>query len=244
MEYSKIEWTDEVIEEFWRYWSERTDTYFSEPLGATILRFTRINNVKIGVALDFGAGSGGLLAALSGENNRCYGLDFGQDAINRLTKRFAGDANVEAVFEATDAPKYAEFFDTIFLIETIEHMPDGHLRTSMECSASMLKPGGWLVVTTPNDENLAAAEVYCPVSKIAFHPMQHVRSWNRRSLLSFLTGCGFSEVKCIETDFQALPYHSKSEAIKRALKRVLYQSYKDPHLVAFARKPSAENPGG
>lgn len=238
MAFRKIEWTDEIIEEFWRYWSERPDAYFSESLGDTIVRFTKIKLGSLGIVIDFGAGSGGLLAALSRESFRCYGLEFGQDAIDRLTKRFEGDETVGGIIGTSEISKFERFFDTAFLIETIEHMPERHLNPSMEHIFSVLKPGGWLVVSTPNDENLEAAEVYCPVSKVAFHPMQHLRSWNKKTLSQYLASAGFVTIDCSETDLQAQPYHSKKEWLKRLLKRFSHRNYKDPHLVAFARKPN------
>ena len=238
MAFKKIDWTDEIIEEFWRYWSERPENYFSEVLGDSIVRFARNRLGRLGTVLDFGAGTGGLLVALSRTGIRCWGLDFGQHTISKLAERFATDKKVEKVISIDEASDFNEFFDTVFLIEIIEHMPDRHLTPSIEAIRSFLKPGGWLVVSTPNDEDLDAAEVYCPVSQVAFHPMQHLRSWNRKTLSQYLTVAGFIAVDCAEIDLQALPYHSKTEWLKRLLKRIFSRNYKDPHMVAFARKPN------
>tara|TARA_B110000046_G_scaffold180017_1_gene210093 strand:- start:206 stop:925 length:720 start_codon:yes stop_codon:yes gene_type:complete len=236
MSFQEINWTDETIEEFWRYWSERPDAYFTEALGDTVVRFTKKDLGRLGAVLDFGAGSGGLLSALSREGTRCYGLDFGQDSKDRLAKRFADDKNIKGIIGLSETSKFEQFFDIVFLIETIEHMPERHLEPSIEAILSVLKPGGSLVVSTPNDEDLKAAEIYCPVSKITFHPMQHLRSWNAHTLSQYLTEAGFDAVNCWEGDIQALPYHSRSEWVKRFLKRIINRSYKDPHLIAFARK--------
>ncbi len=237
MAFQRIDWTDQVIEEFWRYWQERPDTYFADALGATVVRFANDRLGGLGTALDFGAGSGGLLAALSSAGTRCYGVEFGTGAIDRLGRRFADARLVEGVMAVDDLDDFGGFFDTVFLIETIEHLPDRHLDPAVGRILSVLKPGGWLVVSTPNDEDLEAAEVYCPVSRIAFHPMQHLRSWNTDNLSAFLKRAGFADVACLETDLQALPYHSRAEMAKRLFKRAFYRGYKDPHLVAFARKP-------
>lgn len=204
MTFDKIEWTDETIEEFWRYWSERPDTYFAEALGDTIVQFTLQQKIKIGTALDFGAGSGGLLAALSRRGFRSFGLDFGDTAKVKLRTRFEDDTNVERIFGLKNAAQFKEFFDSVFLIETIEHLPDRHLTSSISQIFSMLKPNGWLIVSTPNDEDLEKSEVYCPVSKLAFHPMQHLRSWNKATLYQFLIDAAFVPVNCFEIDLQAL----------------------------------------
>jgi 2-polyprenyl-3-methyl-5-hydroxy-6-metoxy-1,4-benzoquinol methylase len=235
-QFRKIDWSDETIKEFWRYWSEQPDAYFAEALGDTIVKFTQNRLADIGTSLDFGAGTGGLLAALSRNRNRSFGLDFGQVVIDKLKLRFAKDEYVGGIIGFDETANYKEFFDTIFLIETIEHMPDRHLQSSLAAIFSMLKPGGWLFISTPNDEQLKEAEVYCPISKVVFHPMQHLRSWNKDNLYKFLINKRFAEISCREIDLQALLYHSKTEAIKRMLKKILYGNYKDPHLIAFARK--------
>jgi len=236
MDFRKIEWTDEVILDFWRYWSTRPDEYFSESFGDTIIRFTKDHSGPIGKALDFGAGTGGLLKALSRHNIHCWGLDFGQDAIDALSARFADDQKVVQIFSPDQVSVYGNSFDTVFLIETIEHMPDRHLIPSLNNVFAMLKSGGTLVISTPNDEDLSAAEVYCPVSQLVFHPMQHLRSWTAETLTEYLVPFGYSNIECLEMDLQALPYHSKSATFKRFLKRFLNTRHKDPHLVTFARK--------
>ena len=234
--FQKIDWSDAVIEEFWRYWSEQPDAYFTEVLGNTILEFFKNRIPNIGTSLDFGAGTGGLLAALSQTGIRSFGLEFGQDVIDKLTSRFSNDENVESIIGYNQIENYKEFFDTIFLIETIEHMPDRHLLSAIKAIFFMLKPGGYLFISTPNDEQLEAAEVYCPISKVVFHPMQHLRSWNKTTLSKFLVDNEFINITCQEIDLQALLYHSKTGAIKRIVKKIFYSGYKDPHLVAFARK--------
>ena len=55
----------------------------------------------------------------------------------------------------------------------------------------MLKPGGRLVVTTPNEEDLEQSKVVCPECLARFHKMQHVRSWSARTLTERLEGYGF-----------------------------------------------------
>ncbi len=99
----------------------------------------------------------------------------------------------------------------------------------------LLAPGGWLVCTTPNDENLEAAMVFCPASGKIFHPMQHVRSWTAGSLAARMAAEGFADVAAWTTDFGAdRKYFFRQWAVRQA-KQVLRFPRKDPHLVAIGR---------
>ena len=236
MTFKELEWTDEIIEEFYRYWSEHPELYFSEAFGDTIIQFSKRKIGKLGHVLDFGSGSGGLVAALSRHGIKCYGLDLGNDSKKRVIRRFADDQNVQGIIEIEKIPQLKEQFDTVFLIETIEHLSDIHLERTMEAIAKALKPGGWLVISSPNKENLDASKVYCPVSKLVFHPMQHLRSWNDETLFEHLRNWKYVDIFCVEIDLNSLPYHSISNWIKYLFKRTFLKDYIPPHLFAFARK--------
>ena len=54
-------------------------------------------------------------------------------------------------------PGLAGSFTTIFMVEVIEHLSDEHLAAAMVTIKRLLAPGGRLVCTTPNDEDLEAA---------------------------------------------------------------------------------------
>jgi hypothetical protein len=47
-------------------------------------------------------------------------------------------------------------------------------------------------VTTPNDENIGQAQVFCPTCRRTFHPWQHVRSYTYQSLERQLKDYGFA----------------------------------------------------
>ena len=237
MNFKEIEWTDDVIEDFYRYWGQHPQLYFSEVFGDTIVQFSRRKVGTLGRVLDFGSGCGGLLASLSRTGIKCSGLELGDDSRTKLKKRFESDPNVENIFDITTLSESNEVFNSIFLIETIEHLSDTHLEKTMAQIYSALEPGGWLIVSAPNKENLEAAKVYCPVSKVVFHPMHHVRSWSGDSLVRHLVSWQYVDVSFAEIDLNSLPYHSISAWIKDLIKRTLQRNYDPPHLFAFARKP-------
>jgi hypothetical protein len=69
----------------------------------------------------------------------------------------------------------------------------------------VLRPGGYLVITTPNEEALEAQHVMCPSCGCEFHPVQHLRSWSSAALSLALVQAGFRTVRCQATLFSDLP---------------------------------------
>jgi hypothetical protein len=66
----------------------------------------------------------------------------------------------------------------------------------------VLKPGGAVVVTTPNNEKLDEAKRCCPECGCIFHIVQHVSSWTRDRLDSVMTAAGFTTMACVPVTFR------------------------------------------
>ena len=92
------------------------------------------------------------------------------------------------------------------MAEVIEHILDEQLEATLERIADLTRPGGILVVTTPNNENLELGMAYCPVSNILFHRWQHVRSFTDLSLVGLLSSYGFEEVVTHKVEFSDVLY--------------------------------------
>ena len=75
-------------------------------------------------------------------------------------------------------------FDGIMCIEVIEHVPDDEALVRQ--MARVLKPGGWLYLTTPNGD-------YVKNEPPHFNP-DHVRHYQRKALFQLLS-CHFREVE-------------------------------------------------
>jgi SAM-dependent methyltransferase len=97
------------------------------------------------------------------------------------------------VFHGTlhEANLPADSFDVITLIQVIEHVPDP-LRTVTEC-ARLLKPGGQLVVITPN-ANSASHRVFGPYWR-GLEPPRHLYILSPSSIRSLLQAAGLVSVK-------------------------------------------------
>jgi SAM-dependent methyltransferase len=100
-----------------------------------------------GLLLDVGCGTGGLWAALAGRFDRYAGAD---------VVRYEGFPKGAAFYRVDlDSPHLAlpdGLADVVAAVETIEHLENP--RQFMRHLVRLAKPGGWVVVTTPNQLSL------------------------------------------------------------------------------------------
>jgi 2-polyprenyl-3-methyl-5-hydroxy-6-metoxy-1,4-benzoquinol methylase len=94
-------------------------------------------------------------------------------------------------------------YDCVFFSEVIEHLPDESLKSVLSTLARIVRSGGLLIVTTPDNENLLSASRYCPVCRHLFHPWGHVRSLNSEQLRMLLGNYGFQCEEVHSVDFSA-----------------------------------------
>lgn len=195
-----LKWNDENISNLWNYYAEKNDdTYFSKQVGKQIVHLTKLTNKKINV-LDFGCGKGFLGGYIFNKNIpwKYYGVDFSATSVDEAKKRLSS-LNVDtSKFEISHIKEMPisiykeESFDLIFLLEVIEHLNDEKLeKTLIECHR-LLKKGGILFITTPNNEKLEDSHVYCPCCNQYFHKWQHERIWTIESLSTYLTNNNYS----------------------------------------------------
>ena len=177
VEPSKIVWTPELTRKFWNHTSQRPSgdqTYFTSIYGPAIFKWAR-RRVKLDKGMtvcDWGCGRGDLAANLvaSGIHVVCV------DQVASLTPSIAGDPLISFTAFANVAHLRDNMVDGAFLIETVEHLDDQGLAEVLTALHRIVRPNGFLIVTTPNEEQLSRSEVFCPNCDTVFHPMQHVRS--------------------------------------------------------------------
>ena len=223
-------WTPDKVGRFWDSFSaRRPGHYFSamhaQALARWIDRRARPGRHRL---IDLGCGNGDLIAELARRGYSPLGIDSSPASL-RVAARRVGDENVR-LGSVTSIPVEDASATGILLIETIEHVLDEDLGPMMSEILRVLQDGAPLVITTPNAEDIAAAQVTCPDCRARFHPMQHVRSWTADGLRQFLEGHGFDRIETVTT---RLP---RGNGVPALLRRAIYALRGDrPFLIAIAR---------
>jgi SAM-dependent methyltransferase len=194
--YHPIEWTPERIERFWDFYSANAaaqGNYFSKQYGRAILSLVRGRVHLAGPLVDLGCGPGYFLEELLRNGFACKGIDSSAEAVASVQARLLGRPGFlgAAVGRLDRIPLEDGEAGTVCLIEVMEHLaPDLAEATYAEIHRA-LRPGGHLIITVPNAENLEANSVACPECGCVFHRMQHLQRFTAESLAQHMTAAGF-----------------------------------------------------
>ncbi len=120
---------------------------------ADYLRFMTLAHETAGKLLDVGCGGGRFLNRMKKRGWLVEGVDFDALATERATARYGVKTHVG---DLTQCALPANSFDVITMSQTIEHLYDP--KATLIESLRILKPGGLLVMTTPNVKSIGAGE--------------------------------------------------------------------------------------
>ena len=193
------QWTHETIARFWNGIAQ-TQLFsfaFSKTGGHAFLVALDHLMPREGRILDFGAGNGDLakLMCERGLSVACY------EPSEELRKPIETNlASMKGFIGCIDANS-DETFDLVVLTEVIEHILDEDLDFTLKKLHSFVKPGGTIIVTTPNNENLELGKCLCPMCETLFHRWQHVRSFTAETLQSLFSSYGFEQVVTHRLEF-------------------------------------------
>jgi SAM-dependent methyltransferase len=141
--------------------------------------------------LDVGCGAGGFLHRARASGFAVSGLDFNADRVAALRGRgfdvFAGSL---PEFAHGAAPAS---FDAITLFELIEHLDEP--ASWLDAAKALLKPGGLLIVGTPNRER-AFDPFTGPGLEEIDNPPHHLTRWSAAALTGLLKRSGFEVSEC------------------------------------------------
>jgi SAM-dependent methyltransferase len=195
----RLQWTPELVDRFWSAVARtRLDELaFGRLAGAELLKLIQPYLRSGGTHLDYGAGSGHIVRLLAEGGWRVAAYDPSADRRAVLSQQVGGRPE----FLGVVGPESTEAYDVVLLFEVIEHILDADLAASLERVRRFVKPGGRIVVSTPNNEDLDLGSAYCPVSNRLFHRWQHVRSFTPKNLEETFSGCGFRRVFLGLADF-------------------------------------------
>lgn len=207
----QMKWTDKRISRLWHYYSVSNaydKQYFSYQAGNIILkeigRYIPFKNIC--TILDYGCGPGFLMEKLVRRLTglqKCYGLDFSKEAVSMAERKCTGNPHYgKAVWVEKLPSSYKDAsMDVVISLEVIEHLDDSRLDVSIDEINRLLKPGGYVALTTPNRENLEESKTICPECGAIFHRWQHVRTWTAGSLCTYMERAGFKTITILEKNF-------------------------------------------
>lgn len=229
-ESTALEWTPQLVQAFWQHYARnRQEDYFTHLFGDRIIQLTRRYYGTEATICDYGCGSGFLLEHIL-RSHRAAGCDFTPENIEATRRRVGGMPNLLDLFTVADAAKPGRKFDVIYVVETVEHVLEGSLEPFFAALRGLLKPGGAIIATTPNDEDLQAGTVFCPSCRHTFHRWQHLRSFNVSTITAFMDKGGFVATEVFTTDFSAKDPWPRLKSLLRP-----YLGKYNPHLVYIGR---------
>jgi len=118
---------------------------------AKYLKLMALGDLPKGQLLDVGCGGGRFLARMKKRGWDVEGTDFDAQAAEKVSKRYGITTHVG---DLPDCKLPSNTFDAITMNQTVEHLYDP--KATLEACLRILKPGGVLVMTTPNVDSLGA----------------------------------------------------------------------------------------
>ncbi len=231
-----VVWDDHKIARYWDYLSKvptALDNCWSKQVGTALLRYVARNGALRGRILDYGCGPGFLVGDLLQmvPDAVIYGVEHSAESVRIVNSQFGGHRRFGGVVSAATIPTGFDddSFDIVFFVETIEHLQPNQRPMVLRELRRLLHPGGTVVVTTPNEEDMDASKAICPDCGAMFHVVQHLSSWNQSSLRSVMEDAGFQTISCLPTSLRAKP-----SLIGTILDRLLRKRHL-PHLIYLGK---------
>jgi SAM-dependent methyltransferase len=167
--------------------------------------------------LDVGCGDGAATAQAvrACPGHRVVGVDWSADSLNRANRH--GLTLLRATVEPPGLPVRSRVADVVIMSELIEHLVDTD--AALEEVHRVLKPGGSLLLSTPNlaawyNRALLAVGVQPVFSEVSLRGVYgrpgsqvagHLHMFTRRALVGLLTARGFTEVAVAGACYHDVP---------------------------------------
>lgn len=236
--YTPLEWTDERVSAMWEFYaSTEENNYFAARFGKALLSRVAPYIPQNKMVADYGCGRGQLTRHLA-QNNTVLAVDFPQTL-----------AQTQASFERKSAPNPVTFTtpnavsehkqtaSVVCFMETIEHLLTDWVEPTFENIRTLLEPGGLIICSCPNEENVAGAMVCCPSTKTYYHKYQHMRTFSARSLTEFMDAQGFDLVSVKAYNLGMTSFYARIKlALLKITGRITAPHLLYPHLVYIGRK--------
>jgi SAM-dependent methyltransferase len=168
--------------------------------------------------VDIGCGDGAatILAAQVNPGHRIMGLDWSADALRHARSR--GLTLLRAEVEPAGLPIASGRADVVIMSELIEHLVDPD--SVLEEARRVLKPGGTLLLSTPNlaawyNRGLLALGVQPLFTEVSLRGVfgrpgsqvaGHLRLFTRRALVGLLAARGFGSIRVSGASYHDVPW--------------------------------------
>lgn len=189
--------------------------------------------------LNIGLGDGGLEQLGMAKGVKMHTLDPNAKAIERLRQTLGMGERAQTGY-AQKIPFQNGNFDTVVMCEVLEHMEDQSLVEALREVLRVLKPGGFLMASTPYKENIRFHRVVCPNCGDIFHKVGHMQSFDQAKMRNILKGQGFKVDKLwVSTfvDWQRKGLKNLLKSLLRVLLARMGENIAGPHLIVIASKP-------
>lgn len=236
--YVCFEWDEKSVKAFWDFEAIFDWRYFTYSYGANIAGMFRPELAGMSRVLDYGAGKGFLAAELLKRGLKVSCFDLSEETTRTLDAKFKAEPNYLGSFTPGQINVNRDSFDAVFLIEVIEHLEDDARKTVLGDIYQLLRPGGTIIISTPNNEDLGRELISNPLTRQVYHRWQHVYSWTGDSLSHEVERHGFRTRTVIETN---LKYEGLGGMwalrgfLKKAKARI--KGRRQEHLLVLATKP-------
>jgi len=157
-----------------------TDRRLAQLFADCLARTLNLENFRGLRLMEFGAGRGHMMAALNDAGAEIYGVDLYSSAELKCL-------GLKAFRDFADLPVGISF-DGIVCMEVIEHLSEPWV--IFERLKNLLRPGGWILITTPNAKGLNAWLTRSNWRE--FKNPGHLFFFTPKSLDKFLRRCGYS----------------------------------------------------
>lgn|GEM_PF-378793 len=235
--YRRLPWDDHYVSRFWRWQAQRPHEYFTNLFGKRIAStLAPVLRGGDGSVLDYGCGLGFLPRYLAALGFQVWATDFSPESVGVTNQLNHGVQGFQGAAVVNEVRKQGKRFSRVISVEVIEHLDDRHIGIFFEAVANLLAPGGMLIITTPNEEDLEKAEIYCPSCDHVFHRYQHVRSFSEATLAALVVANGFMPVNTFATDFSRRSWWHPKQVVRDLVAFGLGQPRSRPHLVCIATK--------
>jgi SAM-dependent methyltransferase len=239
-------WTEQKVRRFWDYCVTNkvlSQISFARLNGNAIVKLALPYLSKKGKHLDYGCGGGYLMECLFRKGIRCQGIDMSPVSNTTTLERLSGYDLFDGIINYDGLPNKQisdNTYDAVFFVEVIEHLLTEKREAVLQELNRIVKEQGYILVSTPNNEDLTRQTVMCPDCGAIFHDTQHTTQYTQESLQELMSTMGFDAVLCKPTNLTK--YRNLYLRIRYLLSAISARLRSAPaplpHLIYLGRKRS------